>query len=314
MSRRSLAIALLTLALGTAPGAAAAEPLPLLPPLPHNRILDRALRATEHGGPVRPEPLFRSGFVTGAAGPYKVGVSTYGSGLYLEVWRGGKEQRTATAYLARGVAQPERLQATFGNFGKVSMRFHRAPSERVTKKCVFGRYLVKQHGVFLGSLRFRGEDGYVSVRIHRAKGGILRVGERCHVRRRHVFDPALLEALFAKPEAAMLSTVRDGVDSTALLAIASKKNSVFVAADEESRGKLAIVRFALVLKPGHVHINEAITAGTLAPPAPFHGTGHYRAFPDGSTTWSGGLSVNFPGAPRFPLTGPGFETLLEVPF
>ncbi|HEX6602047.1 MAG TPA: hypothetical protein VF030_05345, partial [Solirubrobacterales bacterium] len=75
-----------------------------------------------------------------------------------------------------------------------------------------------------------------------------------------------------------------------------------------------IVRVGVVRKPGAVRINEALTSASLTPPPPFHGTARYQAFPDGSNTWSGNLSVNFPGAPRFPLTGPSFETLLEVPF
>jgi hypothetical protein len=312
MRRRLLLLGLVATAVGAAAPAAAADDLPL-PPLPRSPALERGLQLIEHGGPVRPAPLFRSGFVADAPGPYEIGVSTFGSGLYLEVWRGGKKQRSMTAYLSRGVAKPEHLRATFGKFGEVSMHFRRAPSQRVTKKCFFGRLLVKQHGVFVGKLRFRGEDGYLSVRLHRAKGGILRPGRRCHVRHHH-FDRADFEALFAKPEAAMLSIAREGVDSTAMLAIADGKRSAFFAADEESRGKLAIVRLAMVRKPGRVHINEAITSGTLTPPPPFHGSGRYRAFPDGSVTWSGGLSVNFPGAPRFPLTGPSFETLLEVPF
>ena len=99
-----------------------------------------------------------------------------------------------------------------------------------------------------------------------------------------------------------------------LLAIAAGKRSAFYAIDEETRSKLAIIRLAIAHNPGRLHINESITSGTLAPPAPFQGTGRYRAFPDGSNTWSGNLSVNFPRAPRFPLTGPSFETLLEVPF
>jgi len=312
MRRRLLLLGLVVTSVGATAPAAAAEELQL-PPLPRSPALERGLQLIEHGGPVRPAPLFRSGFVADAPGPYKVGVSTFGSGLYLEVWRGGKKQRSMTAYLSRGVAKPEHLRAAFGRFGEVSMRFRRAPSQRVTRKCLFGRLLVKQHGVFVGNLRFRGEGSYVSVRLHRAKGGILRPGRRCHVRH-HDFDPTFLEALFAKPEAAMLSVSREGVDSTAMLAIAAGKKSAFFAADEESRGKLAIVRLAEVHKPGRVRINEAITSGTLAPPPPFQGTGRYRAFPDGSHTWSGNLSVKFPGAPRFPLTGPSFETLLEVPF
>lgn len=313
MKRWVLLLALLALPFGAAPAAAAGGSLPLLPPLPQSRLLDQARVLTDHGGPVRPKPPFRSGFVTEVDG-YKLGVSTYGSGLYLEVWRGGRTQRTLTAYLARGVAQPERLQATFGRFGKVSMRFRRSRNRAPSKRCVFGRRLIKQHGVFVGSLRFKGEGGYVNVRLHRAKGGILREGKRCRVHHHHSSSLPNLDFLFFKPEAAMLALSRDGVDLTALLAIAAKKKSAFITVDEESRGKLAIVRMAIARKPGKLRVNDAITSGSLSPPPPFHGTGRYRAAPDGTTTWSGDLSVNFPGAPRFPLTGPSFQTFLEVPF
>lgn len=308
MRRLAFLLVLLALALGVTPAAQASSPLPSLPPLPHSRLLDQAL--PEHGPPVRPEPSFRSGFSV-EAGKYKVGVSTYGAGLLLSVWRGGKKQRSMSAYLAKGVARPERLQATFGKFGKVSMRFRYS---RTSTSCSFGRVLIKQHGLFLGSLRFRGENGYVSIHLHRAKGTILREGKRCHVRRHHKFDPSEFDFLFAKPEAAMLAFSRDGVDSTALLAIAAKKKSTFITVDEESRGKLAIVRLALVQKPGTLKFDETLTSGRLVPPAPFHGTGRYHAFPDGTATWEGNLSVNFPGAPHFPLTGPSFEALVEVPF
>jgi hypothetical protein len=313
MRRWAFVLGLLALPLLAAPTAGAAES-PFLPPLPQSRLLDKALQATRHGGPVRPSPLFRAGFVAEAPGGYKFGVSTYGSGLYLNVWRGGKGRRTMTSYLARGVARPERLQATFGKFGKVSMRFHRSRNRAPGKSCRFGRTFTRQHGLFVGNLRFRGEQGYVSVRLHRAKGGILRVGKRCHVHHHPRFDQAFFEALFAKPEASMLAISREGVDSSALLAIAAKKKSSFFAVHEESRGKLAIIRLAIVHRPGKLRLNEALTAGSLVPPPPFRGTGRYRAFADGTQTWAGDLSVNFPGAPRFPLTGPSFETLLEVPF
>lgn len=313
MKRLTFLLALLTLPLAIAPAAGANPSLPYLPPLPHSRLMDQALLMTEHGPPVRPSPPFRSGFSV-KAGKYKVGVSTYGEGLFLGVWRGGRKQRSMSAYLAKGVARPERLQATFGKFGKLSMRFRRSRNRAPDRNCVFGRVLIKQHGLFVGSLRFRGEHGYVSLRLHRAKGTILRLGKGCHVRRHHDFDPSDFEFLFAKPEAAMLAISRDGVDSTALLAIAAKKKSTFLAIHEESRGKLAIVRLATVHKPGQLRFDEALTSGRLVPPHPFHGTGRYHAFPDGAQTWSGNLSVNFPGAPRFPLTGPSFETLLEVPF
>ncbi|MFL5833774.1 MAG: hypothetical protein ACJ76B_07320 [Solirubrobacterales bacterium] len=312
MRRAAFLLAVLAL-LAAAPGAATSAARPLLPPLPQSRLLERGLQLTDHGGPVRPAPLFRSGFTAEADG-YEVGVSTYGGAVYLEVWRSGKLQRSMSAYLARGVAKPEHIRAAFGSFGRVSMRFRQSRNRASGKSCRFGRLVSKRRGVFVGSLRFRGEGGYVSVRLHRAKGVIVRVGKRCRVHRRREFDPAELDFLFTKPEATMLAISREGVDSTALLAIAARRHSAFFAIHEESRPKLGIIRLAIVRGPGKLQVNDALTSGTLIPPGPFHGSGRYRAFPDGTQTWSGALSVNFPGAPRFPLTGPSFEALLEVPF
>ncbi|HET8813837.1 MAG TPA: hypothetical protein VFM51_02645 [Solirubrobacterales bacterium] len=306
MRRRPVAVAVLVAALSAPVAHAGAEDLPPLPRLPQSRML------IQHGPPVRPAPLFRSGFVAKADG-FDIGVSTYGDAVYFEVWRKSRGRRIATAYLARGVARPERLQATFGNFGKVSMRF-RESRGRPRSICRFGQVLVKRRGVFVGNLRFRGEGGYVSVRLHRAKGGIVTPGGRCRYRPRRGVLRELIE-LFFLPKAAVLALSRDGVDFTALLALEGRRSSAFLAMHEESRGKLAIIRLAEARKPRrHIRVSEALTSASLTPPSPFHGTGRYRAAPDGTTTWFGDLSVHFPGAPRFPLTGPGFEPFLEAPF
>ncbi len=286
----------------------AAPPVRLLPPPPRSHLLG------QHGGPVKPTAFFRSGFVLRADG-YKVGVSTFGSAVFLEVWRGDRGKRIATSYMARGVARPERLQATFGQFGKVKMRFR--PSRHRTwvgkrRTCRGANRFIKKHGVFRGNLRFRGEGGYVSVRIHRAKGAVVIPAPKCRKRRGgpgfdFSFNPF-------EPRAGLLSVMRQGIDATALLALEGRRTTQFVATTEDSRPRVAIVRTAVLRKHSPIRIDEALTAARLTPPAPFHGTGRYRAYPDGATSWSGDLTVNFPGAPRFPLTGPSWETFLEVPF
>jgi hypothetical protein len=287
----------------------AATPVKLLPPLPPSQLL------TQHGKPISPTPFFRSGFVLKADG-YKIGVSTFGSAVFLEVWRGGSGRRVQTAYLARGVARPERLQATFGKFGKVKMRFRESRNRtwrgRV-RTCRGANRFVKRRGIFRGNLRFKGEDGYVSVRIHRAKGAVVTEAPKCkHRRGGGGFDIPF--ANFSQPKSAVLAIARHGVDATAFLAVEDRRSTLFFASSEESRGKLAIVRMAVLRRKSRIRTDEALTSARLTPPAPFHGTGRYRAAPDGSSAWSGGLSVNFPGKPRSPLTGPEFESFLEVPF
>jgi hypothetical protein len=287
----------------------AATPIKLLPPLPPSHLL------SQHGRPVAPTPFFRSGFVLRADG-YKIGVSTFGSAVFLEVWRGGSGRRVQTAYLARGVARPERLQATFGSFGKVKMRFREARNRswrgRV-RTCRGANRFIKRRGVFRGNLRFRGENGYVSIRIHRAKGAVVTEAPKCR-RRRGGGGFDIPFASFSQPTSAVLAIARQGVDATAFLAVEDSRSTLFFAAREESRGKLAIVRMAVLRRHSRIHKNEALTSARLSPTSPFHGTGRYIAAPDGSSAWYGSLSVNFPGKPRYPLTGPEYETFLEVPF
>ncbi|HET9198950.1 MAG TPA: hypothetical protein VFN92_11940 [Solirubrobacterales bacterium] len=288
----------------------AAEPAKLLPPLPPSQLL------TQHGRPVAPVRFFRSGFVFKADG-YKVGVSTFGSAVFLSVWRGGSGRRVQTAYLARGVAAPERLRATFGKFGQVKMRFREArnrPWRGQRRTCRGANRFIKRRGVFRGNLRFRGEGGYVSVRIHRAKGAVVTEAPKCRHRRRGGGFDIPFGSFLSQPTSALLAIERHGVAATGFFAVESRRSTLFFASREESRGKLAIVRMAVLRRHSPIRTDEALTSARLSPPAPFHGTGRYRAAADGTTAWSGGLSVNFPGKPRFPLTGPEFETFLEVPF
>ena len=287
---------------------AVAPPLKLLPPLPPSQLL------TRHGKPVPPAPFFRSGFVLKADG-YKIGVSTFGSAVFLEVWRGGNGRRIQTAYLARGVAAPERLQATFGKFGRVKMRFRESRNRTwrgQVRTCRGANRFIKRRGVFRGNLRFKGENGYVSIRIHRAKGAVVTQAPKCR-RPRGGFKIPFARSL-SRTKSALFAIAREGVAATAFFAVEDRRSTLFFATNEESRGKLAIVRMAVLRKHSRIHTNESLTSAHLSPTSPFHGTGRYIAAPDGSVAWYGGLSANFPGAPRFPLTGPEFEPLLEVPF
>lgn len=269
---------------------------------------------TQVGVPAPPPTPFRSGFSLHSKG-YGVKVFTYGSAVTLEVSRRNGKDFSATAYLARGVATPDRLQATFGQFGKVSMRFRPPQRARVKDRCIFGERLAERHGSYVGSLRFRGEGGYLSLDLHRAKGSIITLDGRCHVH--HHFTPQqirkAIEHLF-EPVAGVLANSRDGVTTTTFVALAQRGRTAFYAVHKETHGKLALIRFALARASKGFHANEAVTAVKASPPAPFHGTGHYRAAPDGTSTWTGPLSVDFPGARHFPLTGPSFETFLEIPF
>jgi hypothetical protein len=303
MRRRLVTLTLLIVALCLPAGRAAAAETSLLPPLPPRKMMAQV------GAPVPPVHSFRSGFqVNPSSSGFKVGVSTFGSAVILVVSDKHQRNLAETLYLARGVATPDRLQATFGQFGEVKMRFHEASKHLV---CHGVLRFTRHKGLFVGSLRFRGENGYVSVHVHRAVGGILEPAGLCP-RRHHHFH--FNGDIFSESPAAFLAESRQGVNLTGLLALEFAGFSGVLATREESRGKLAIIRAAFARPKKAFHVNDAATAANVSPPAPFHGTGHYHAAPDGTTTWTGDLVVNFPGAPRFAFTGPDFETFLEAPF
>jgi hypothetical protein len=304
----TLALFALALALPVAAAQASAAGGHLLPPLMPRKLMAKV------GAPVPPVRSYRAGFQVEAAGGYEVGVSTFGSSVILVVSREHAKSFSETLYLARGVATPDRLQATFGQFGKVKMRFREASAHRV---CDGPFELTRHKGVWVGNLRFKGEGGYVSVRLHRAVGGILEpigLSGPCIRNLRHRRHSHGGGSHHFNSPAALFAQSREGVDTTSVLALEFFGVSGVLATHEESRGKLAILRAALVYTHPAFRVNETATAAKLAPPGPFHGSGHYRAAPDGTYTWSGGLSANFPGAPRFPLTGPQFKVFLEAPF
>ena len=85
----------------------------------------------------------------------------------------GAKTGSLSSYIARREPGDGAIRATFGDLGTIAMRFR--PSGAVTyskpqKGCVGADRYTIHHGVFVGSLRFRGEGGYVSVKAHRVAG------------------------------------------------------------------------------------------------------------------------------------------------
>jgi hypothetical protein len=311
MSRRLLILGLLSSILAlSGEGTAAAQPL-AAPLIPAHHL------GAKVGSPVAAEPQVHTGFVLDPPGPYEIGVRTAGDAVVVTVVRRSRRRSGAAAdYLARGVATPERLRASFGRFGKISMHFRESrhrPWFGKRRRCHGAGRFVSRRGVFVGNFRFRGEDGYVAVHVHRAKGSISSLASKCRRREQRRSD-ARSSSLLEDPFSDLIAIDRNGLDSTVFAAISYRGRLEYFAEREENRGRLAILRAAVVEASGELPLNEAVTAGRFAPGSPFHGAGRYRAAPDGSTSWSGNLSVDFPGAPRFPLAGPGYETFLEAAF
>jgi hypothetical protein len=331
MRRFSVSTALLALGLCALPSFAPADALdiPAAAP-PQFRAL---LRAKLH----MPQPRqgFESRFDLEAQHGYTVAVVGEGDIVTVEVSRPlaqGKGDALAglfgfkqavTAYVARGTVTEHRIAATFGKLGKIDVRFR--PTGQVVesapgRRCRGADHFSSRLGVFVGGFRFSGEGRYVSVRSHRAKGRIRSpLHLHCSSRPSHSFSGSRARPVREQPSfipTFLIATRRHAVSALELIALRIGKRTLFAAVNEESLGSMARMRFALATADSKktLSVNDTLTAARITPPAPFHGSGTYRAASDGTTTWTGPLSISFPGAPRLPLTGEGLEATLEAGF
>jgi hypothetical protein len=269
---------------------------------------------------------FRAGFRL-HRGRYEISVQNLGPSIEMTVETGtlrSQKRVAATAYVARGTATESRLEASFGQLGEISMRFHASPQRAWVKpdrKCRgAGRFLVRS-GTWQGRLRFRGEEDYLSLDLHRASGEVETIAPSCrHARaagdrdrpRRDLIRPSQEPEL--GPEVpVILASWRHGVANASFGGGASKEGSVFIAQTEEYRGPIAIFHAARAEGPAKaMSSNAALTSAQVSPPPPFHGSASFHAAFDGTKTWSGRFSVSFPGASHYALTGEPFEPKLEL--
>jgi hypothetical protein len=253
-----------------------------------------------------------------ASDGYRITVAGYDATAVISATKPSRSQdRAWSTYLARGKVSPTAIDAGFGALGRVGMRFH--PSGGVThgkrhKHCIGPDRYTIQPGVFVGSVRFRGEGGYTSAKVHRVKGkvvtprflkcldGFFEEFEQGHHRK-----PA-----GEKPRVTRLSAfMRSGL--TAMLFGASERGGKagYVAEIEQTVGSLGVLRGVFVhASPATFAFDNALSLAGVSPPPPFSGSATLQRAPSGAKSWTGPLAVSFPGAPNVPLTGTGFKTQL----
>ena len=180
-------------------------------------------------------------------------------------------------------------------------------------------------GVFRGIVKFDGERGYTEARRHSAHGFVKRSYPR-----KCKYPPA------KGGHAASLLTGRyRGKTYVSLDAWKTKLNGARRARVEyEARSTYRsknfwVERFVTAGGPPSNYRWQATNGpepylpflasaeATLEPPPPFEGSGVFHFEPgdapyDGSASWEGSLSVEFPGTAKMPLAGPGVEAELCV--
>jgi hypothetical protein len=258
------------------------------------------------------------------------------------------KRESATAYLAHGTVTPTSIDASFGDRGEISVRFHPSGREmRATRRAGCARSsnrVIAQLGLFAGQLRFRGEGGYASAEVHRARGRSIRLNalNGCLAGLVPPSPAAWLPPPQAPsqlpvsgdgptrprsaPGAPGVATHPDGRSKPVTL-IASRKQGVewtifgarvrdegmsrFVALDQAVDGRVGIVRFASVRGPSAAfRFEPSLARASVIPPVPFGGEGIFEHGVGGTKSWAGSLTVSFLGAPRVPIAGALFSARL----
>ena len=227
--------------------------------------------------------------------------------------------QSVTSYVARGTVTRRRIAASFGRFGRIDVRFHqfgKAVALPAKKHCRSPDHFTRQEGVFVGGIRFEGENRYVALHAQRAPGTVFSPLS-LHCSHAHARPAARKRARPVVPVGLgyghrfLVASWERAVSSTELYAEVFRGlvfTSVIV---DESMGRIAEYHYDSAVSHSQAFaVDNALTRATLAPPAPFHGEGAYEAAPDGSKSWTGSLSASFPGLPRLPLTGEQFKVSL----
>jgi hypothetical protein len=227
-----------------------------------------------------------------------------------------------TAYLARGHASAKGIEADFGSYGRVSIRFHAAPGPVQAggpPDCAGTLAGTTRYGTFTGTIRFRGEGGYTAVDAKRAEGELVTPASNACA----PVDGSLLTSMhtaFATigVEAPFRSTLdanyKEG-PGEAFFEAERGAYAGFVALQERTEGQIAIYNYAFAKAPGpSFSTSSKLTSARVTPPAPFSGSATLSRDAAGTRLWSGDLSVTFPGTGPVALAGPQFKTRLARSF
>jgi hypothetical protein len=227
-------------------------------------------------------------------------VVTSGNLVDLEV--AGHDQ--FVGYRVKGTVTSRRVVARFGSLGRISVRFK--PLGRGVPGPV-------HEGVFVGTIKFTGERGYVRINATKAVGAIGLQGRAAPRASRSLDLGAGSSRAAAERETATL-TATSGPRLFRVAAFREPNGSgkaLYAALVHEQNGPIEIGRGALVVAPvSSFPFDHASGTATATPPAPFSGSATLGTRPDGSKSWEGSLSVALLGADPVTLAGPDFQAKL----
>ncbi len=234
-------------------------------------------------------------------------------------------------YTTAGTATPDMLKASFGNLGFISLRFHasgRVLRTKLSKGCrSSGEPAIPKTrlGVFVGTIRFTGEQDYTEARASRVKGGVgdqgglLSPHEKvgCFTgefiqgggKKRREKKPHQSKNRISFEAYARSTEVSFFVSPRNIKPSAAHSSYTFTSIASEKQGRVRILREISAVGPSSdLQYDSALTSATFDPPPPFTGTGTFDE--NASPSWTGSISVQFPGSSQISLAGLAFQAEL----
>jgi hypothetical protein len=225
---------------------------------------------------------------------YRLAVFSVGHAVVLEV----RNQAARVEYTARSLGRGNHISARFGRLGFVDMTFvpGESPRRTTSEPGCRGRGGVVQRGRFVGVLRWHGEHGFSSARARSARGIYIKSSRAtCHTRNVPV-------GLF------VMAKAESPIGRTTLLDAFTIEQRLEVAASiEESEGQLTVARHVFSAGPADLVTYEPEGRIVLSPAPPFSGSAEFVPGAEGTGSWLGSLSAEFPGLGRVSLAGSPFR-------
>jgi hypothetical protein len=228
--------------------------------------------------------------------------------------------QSVTYNVPRLASGPDEIRASLGKLGRIALRFRPSGPPRAQREpggeCK-GRDATQQTGVFTGTLRFRGELGFTTVRTSSARGHVFHSFKQVCRRPQEKAEGGPVESkavslsayIDGSPEKASFSAYEFGPES-----MLGPESTSYSASVSERRGQMSITRSTDVFAEpstfmvGSPTVKPATAA--VAPPPPFAGTATFDRGAGKGHNWNGDLSVNLPGRGSVSLAGPPFTARL----
>jgi hypothetical protein len=267
---------------------------------------------------------------------YSVGVETSG---HHQVTMFVQKGNQFAAYTVAGKVNRHAVEADFGRFGRVTLRFHGRPrrfesavkarAAAPSRRCR-GRRPEREVGHFRGAIEFKGQREFTKLAVGKTPGEVRRSYRQvCRLLRRRP-QAAISSSASADPFGFTLSVLtahsRVGGSSLRFEAVSLESPlgihlpgeeaiSIVSASLRQRVGRIRVVRSTTQsADPGSIRTSRAghrPATARVALDSPFGGSARYRAPSKGAPAlWTGSLSVRLLGSGVLPLTGPSFRVAL----